>query len=593
MGEKEIAWDLSEIFSGCDDPKISKTMDALLEEAEDIVKEYKGKINITGFSSQNLHDLLEKEEKILANKEELELYCYNLFYANMSIPENKALFNKYKDFETIISKKLAFVELEIGKLVYENPQLIDKENLSNYKNYLEKLKRKSPYKLSEIEEQLILEKDESGIFAWEQLKESWINSRKFKTIVEGKEKVIAFSEFIPLLYHPDRITRLSVIKSVCGLLEREEEIYSSALRNICNDWVKTVNRRQYNSPLHQSFLDNDTTQQIIDNLIKTIEGSVDISQRFLAIKAKLLNLPKLHGADLWAFLPVEKKYTWEETKELILQVYGNFDKTFGEYVSDIFNRKHIDASAREGKTSGIYCSSWYKGKSSFILTSFNGLISEILFLTHEIGHAIHDYLSSRKQTFINFQPGMAVAETASKFGELLLNEHLLNTIKSKNERISFLTNQINVASGIFVHSARYRFEQNLYNAIKEGEFLDGQTISRYWRTARDNVFGDSVEWFDEMKWIWITIPHYFLPNFRFYNYPYAYAQLFVYALYQTFKEEGEEFVIKFKKLLRAGGSLSPEELGKIVGLDITKPDFWQLGMKQYEAFVDELERLMN
>ena len=564
MSEKEIAWDLTEIFSGSDDPKISETMNALLEEADGIIKEHKGKINTTNFSAQNLYDLLQKHEKILAGKEELEIFCLNLFYANMTIPESKALVNKYKDFETTISKNLTFLELEIGKLVNNNPQLTEKEDLSNYQHYLEKIKIKSPYKLSEIEEQLILEKDESGIIAWEQLKDSWLSSRKFEATIEGKKKIISISEFLPISFHPDRSSRISVIKSVCSSLEEEEEIYSSALRYICSDWVKNVNRRHYDSPLHQSLLDNDTTQYIIDNLIKTIEDNIDIYQRFLAIKAKLLKLPKLNGADINAFLPFEKKYTWEEAKELILHVYSNFDKIIENYVRDMFNRNHIDASAREGKIGGIYCSPWYKGKSAFILTTFKGLISEILFLTHEVGHGIHDYLSSRKQTFLNFEPGMVVAETASKFSELLLIEHLLNTIESKNERISLLTNQINFASMVFRHSARFRFEQNLYNAIMDGEFLDGQAISQYWCAARDNVFGDSVEWFDEMKWQWVVVPHYYIPNFRFYNYPYAYAQLFVYALYRTFKDEGEEFVPKFKKLLSAGGSLSPEELGKIV-----------------------------
>lgn len=94
-----------------------------------------------------------------------------------------------------------------------------------------------------------------------------------------------------------------------------------------------------------------------------------------------------------------------------------------------------------------------------------------------------------------------------------------------------------------------------------------------------------------MIWEWIKLPHFYFPNDRFYNYPYVYAQLFVCALYQTYKKEGKAFVPKFKKLLSVGGSLAPEELGKILGLDITTPDFWKLGMKQYEEFVDELEKL--
>jgi len=592
MNEKEIAWDLTKLFTSCDDPEISKTMDAFMEKADEIINQYKGKINIPNFTGQNLHDLLEKYEEILARTEDLEVFSINSFHANMTLPETKALYNKFTDFQSSISKKLTFLELEIGKLVTDKPQIINDETLSNYKFYLEKIRRKFPFKLSETEEQLILEKDQYGAKAWEQLKSSWISTRKFKATVEGKEKEISFSEVYPLFKHPDRETRISVYKSVCGLLEKEEEIYSSALRNICGDWVKNTNRRRYDSPIHQSLIYNDTTQEIINNLMKTIDNNIDIYKKFLKIKTKLLNLPKLSGVDILASLPSEKKYSWDETKKIDLQVYSKFDKSFGEIVRDIFERNHIDASTRKGKTGMIYSISWYNGKSAFILTSFKGLFSDVIPLTHELGHGIHSYLSSREQTFLNYWPGGTVAEIASTFGELLLTDHLLETTESNTEKITLLTNQLNFAGIVtFLASASMWFEQSLYDAIEKGEYLDGKTISKYWCAARDKIYGDSVEWFDDMKWEWITTPHYFFTFSRFYNYPYAYAQLFVYALYQTYKKEGESFVPKFKKLLSAGGSVSPEELGRIVGLDITTPDFWNLGMKQYGVFVDELEKL--
>ena len=594
MSEKEIAWDLTELFAGCDDPKISKTMDVLLEKAEDIVNQYKGKINIVNFTAQNLHDLLEKHEEILARMEDLEVFSYNSFHANMTLPETKALLNKYTDFESNISKKLTFLELEIGKLVTDNPQIINKETLSNYRNYLEKIRRKFPYKLSDAEEQLILEKDLYGAKAWEQLRNSWISSRKFKAIVESKEKMISYSDIFPLIQHPDRETRISVYKSVCGVLKKEEEIYSSALRNLCGDWVKTVKRRNYDSPIHQSLIDNEATQEIINNMMKTVENNTVIYQKFLKIKTKLLNLPKLGDVDILAYLPSEKKYTWDEIKKINLQIYSKFDKTFGEIVSDIFERNHVDASTREGKRAGAFCNPWYNGKSVFILTSFTGLLGDVMPLTHELGHGIHFYLSSREQTFLNYFSGLTVAETASTFGELLLTDHLLKTAESTNEKITLLTNLINWAGiAIFWVSAGMWFEQSLYNAIENGEYLDGKTISKYWCAARYKIYGDSIEYFDDMKWEWSIDHHYFRPSLRFYNYPYVYAQLFVYALYQTYKKEGKTFVPNFKRLLSAGGSVSPEELGKIVGLDLTKPDFWQLGMKQYEEFVGELEKLTN
>jgi len=592
MSEKEITWDLTELFTRCDDPEISETIDAVMEKADEIINQYKGKINGPNFTAQNLHDLLEKHEEILACVEDLEIFSYNSFHANMTLPETKALYNIFMDFQSSISKKLAFLELEIGKLVTDNPQITNEESLSNYINYLKKIRRKFPYKLTETEEQLILEKDQYGAKAWEQLRSSWISTRKFKAIVEGKEKIISFNEYFPLIQHPDRETRISVYKSVFGLLEKEEEIYSSALRNICGDWVKNTNRRRYDSPIHQSLIDNNTTKEIIDNLMKTIDNNIGIYQKFLKIKTKLLNLPKLGGVDIVAYLPSEKKYTWDETKKINLQVYNKFDKSFGEIVLDIFERNHIDASTREGKTGGAYCFTWYNGKSAFILTSFKGLLSDVMPLTHELGHGIHSYLASREQTFLNYMPGMTVAETASIFGELLLTDYLLETTESTNEKITLLTNRLDWAGiAIFHVSASMWFEQSLYDAIEKGEYLDGKTISKYWCAARDKIYGDSVEWFDFMKWQWSAISHFFFTSLRFYNYPYVYAQLFVYALYQTYKKEGESFVPKFKKLLSSGGSVSSEELGKIVGLDITTPDFWNLGMKQYEIFVDELEKL--
>ena len=592
MSEKEIAWDLSEIFSSCDDPQIAKKMDLLTEKADEIVSEYKGKINMHTFTAQNLHDLLEKQERIFADVEDIEVFSKNSFYANMSLPETKAIYNKYKDFQNSILKKLTFVELEVGKFLYENPDIVDEEILSIYKNYLGKVRRKFPYKLSVTEEELIIEKDQFGANAWQQLRDSWISSRKFKATVEGEEKTITISDFLPLAMHPDRETRISVFKSICGLIGKDENVISSALRNICGDWVKIVSRRRYKSPIHQSLIDNDTTQDIIDNLMKTIEENIDVYLRFLKIKTKLLNLPKLNGVDISGRLPFKKKYTWIETKELTIQIYSKFEKEFGEIITDIFNKNHIDASTREGKLGGAYCSPWYNGKSAFILTPFKGLINDVYPLTHELGHGIHSYLSSREQSFINYMPGLLVAETASIFGELLLTDHLLKTTDSTNDKITILANELTGAGFvIFNVSARMWFEQSLYDAIEKGEFLDGNTISKYWCAARDKIFGDSVEWFDEMKWVWMIMPHYFLSFTRFYNYPYVYAKLFVYALYQTYKKEGESFVPKIKQFLSAGGSLSPEELGKIVGLDITTPDFWNLGMKQYEIFVDELEKL--
>ncbi|MHA1931019.1 MAG: M3 family oligoendopeptidase [Promethearchaeota archaeon] len=596
MTEKEINWDFSEMFSGINDPKIEGMMQSLNKEADTYVTEYKGKIGTKNFNAEDLNILFKKLEDFSARADEIQLIATNSFNANMTLPETQALNNKYREFQTQISKKLAFIDLDIGKYVYENKEIISNPTLMNYKHNLETIYRAFPHQLSEIEEQIIIEKNQHGIRAWSQLQGAWLNTRDFKVNVEGEEKILSYGEANNLFTHPDRNTRISANKSIYSLLGKDEEIFTSAIRNICADWVKNSKRRKYDSPMHDSLIVNDTTQEIIDNLIKTMEESVGVYQRYLKIKAKLLNLPKLTCADVVAPLlnVPHKTYSWEEAKEFIDEAFNRFDESFAEYAKDMFDKNHIDASTRKGKRNGAYCAGWYKGKSAFILLSFDGAIRQVYTLTHELGHAIHDYLASRNQTYINVHPGYTVAETASTFGELLMTDLLLEKAETKEEKMGIIAHVLDEAGqAAFQVSARIWFEQSLYDAIEKGEHLDGKTVSKLWCAGRDKIYGDSVEWFEEMDWEWTMKGHYYIPNFRFYNYPYVYAQLFVYALYQTYKKEGKSFVPKFKKLLSSGGSVSPEELGKIVGLDITKPDFWKLGIQQYEDFVNQLENLMK
>ncbi len=596
MTEKEIAWDLTEIFTTHNDPKITETMNNLSKEADDFISDYKGKIDNAEFNSGKLLELFEKQEKFQADLNEIKLFSNRLYSANMTIPESETLKNRVEDFVTNISKDLAFLELEVAKFVEKNINIINDQILTNYKHKLEKIQRAYPHYLSELEEQLILEKDQYGIRAWSNLQSKWLNTRKILVNVEGEDKELSYGEANALFTHPDSETRISANKSIYGLLGKEEYVFSSALKSICGDWIKNSKRRNYNSPMHDSLLVNDTTQEIIDNLMRTIEGGVGVYHKYLNLKARILNLPILNCADVRAPLPIasHKKYSWEQAKNLAIQAYERFDSEFAEIVKDMFDKKHIDASPRKGKRNGANCASWYKGKSAFILMTYTGELNEIFTLIHELGHGIHDYLAIEEHTYFNIHPGYTVAETASTFGELLVTDLLLDTADSKEEKMTILAHVLDDAGqAAFQVSARVWFEQELYKAIERGENLDGKTISKYWCAGRDKIYGDSVEWFEEMDWEWTMKPHYFIPNFRFYNYPYVYAQLFVYALYQTFKREGKEFVPKFKKLLAAGGSLSPEDLGKIVGLDITKQDFWELGIKQYADFVNQLEELMR
>jgi oligoendopeptidase F len=256
----------------------------------------------------------------------------------------------------------------------------------------------------------------------------------------------------------------------------------------------------------------------------------------------------------------------------------------------MYERRHIDGEVRKGKESGAFCASWLAGKSAYILQSFNGRMGDAYAQAHELGHAVHGYLVSRAQNPTNSDVGSCIAETGSIFGELLLTERLLSNAKTKQEKQAILTTVLDeFGMTAFQVSARVFFEQSMYEAIKQGQFLDGETIAKLWVAARDRIYGDAVEWLHVMKWEWTMKPHYYMANYRFYNYPYVFAQLFVFALYRLYKEQGESFIPKLKRLLAAGSSVSPRELGSELGFDITDEKFWDKGMRQAEEFLKMLE----
>jgi oligoendopeptidase F len=468
---------------------------------------------------------------------------------------------------------------------------------------LERLRREVSHQLSEVEEKLVIEKDQFGIRAWEAFQGKWLNTMTFEVEVEGKKKALSFNEAFGLLLSPNRPTRESAMKSICGLLGKDGEIFASALRNICNDWLNVCDRRKYESPMEASLIANDIDQQTITRMLETIENHTDLYHRYLRLKAKILNLPKLCGHDILA--PISEapnvKFDYETARNWVTEAYRGFDEDFTFAVKDMFAKNHIDATPRLGKANGAFSWDWYEGKSAFILTNFNETLSDIYTLAHELGHATHTYYYTRSQTTLNYggisgwdtRFPMITAETASTFGELLLTRLLLSRSKSNKERKAILCRVLDGACVIFRVTTAALFEQSLYDTIKQGEFLDYKTICGLWVAARDRIDGDAIEYFGEAEAAWAPTPHYYMPNYRFYNYPYAYAQLFVYALYQKYLEKGKAFVPKLKEALSAGCSISPLKIGKIFGLDVNDAHFWELGLKQYAHFIEELEKIVR
>ena len=593
MSAQQITWNLTELFRDISDPKIEQAITEATAGAEQFERIYRGKIG--DLSAEGLLQCLREVEAFESKFSDLTLYSSLSFAMDMTQTQAQALNDKVDKLSANISKQLAFYSLELGALVKSKPQIINEPALFNYRHSLERVKRRVEHQLSEVEEQLIIEKDQFGVYAWEELQSKWLNTRLFDIVVLGEKKTLSYGEANGLLPHHDRATRESANRSIYGLLGKDGELFSAALRSICNDWVSVSKRRKYASPMESSLISNDTEERIIGNLLKTVEAGAVSYRRYLKLKAKLMSLPVLGNHDIVASLPEspELKFTFQQAEDLVIKAYSRFDPQYAAAVKEMFQKRRIDATPRFGKRNGAFCAGYYNAKSAYILQSFNNSLTDVYTLAHELGHATHDWYASRSQTLLNMNVPSTVAETASIFGELLVTDHLLENANSDEQRKALLCLVLDEAGmTTFQVTARVWFEQALYASIESGEFLDYKTICSHWTKSRDRIFDDAVTWFPEMQAEWTMKPHYYMANYRFYNYPYVYAQMFVYSLYERYLEEGKAFVPKLVKALSAGGSMSPMEIGEIVGLNVAAPDFWSGGLKVFERFIADLEKII-
>jgi oligoendopeptidase F len=589
----EMRWDLSGLVKSVSPDKIKAELDSMVRAAVVIRDIYAGQVK--GMDAAGVRKLLESLDSFSLEFDGVMGYCSLRYAADSTDEVAKQLHDMMRNSWVKAGQALAFAEVELGQLLLDKPDLPAQPELRNYRHYLERTLARAPHLLSEKEEQLIMAKDRNGIGSWSQLHGDWLGTRTFRLRIDGTDREVTYGEAVGYFTSPDRRLRRGAYSAVLEGIGKDEMVLSSAFRSVSADHLTMCEWRKFPDPITQSLLANDVSKDSIQAMMRVVERNAGIYRRYLRVKAKLLGLENLGGWDLMAPLPFasNSSFEWEDSKSTVIKAYADFDAEFGRWVGEMYSLRRIDGEVRKGKTPGAFCHTWMAGKSAFILQSYNKRVNDVYTQAHELGHAVHAYLYTREQSPANCDIGSCIAECGSTFGELLLTEKLLAEAKGKDDRqvaLSTILDELGIA--VFLVGARYWFEESVYKAIEKEELLDGESLSRLWTSCRDRLFADEVEWLPEMRFDWARPPHYYLPNYRFYNYPYIFAQLFVFSLYRLYKEQGKDFVPKLRVLLAAGSSRSPAELGRDLGFDISSEEFWQKGMLQAEEFLRMLEETL-
>jgi oligoendopeptidase F len=454
------------------------------------------------------------------------------------------------------------------------------------RHHLRSARRYRPHLLSESEEKLLAEKSISSQSAWGRLFGELVAALR----VALDEQELTLDVALSRLQSPDRDARRTAAEAVSTALEPGLRTRSFIYNTLVYD--KSVEDRLRNYPhwLASRNLANETSDESVSALIEAVRRRYDIPQRWYALKAKLLGVPRLADYDRAApVLSEDITFSFAEARELVLDTYGAFSPEAGRVARRFFDEHWIDAPVRPNKRGGAFCSYTVPTVHPYVLLNYTARRRDVLTMAHELGHGLHAALAQPQGAFHQSTP-LTLAETASVFGETLVFERLLAAADGDDQRLSLLAERLDTAMAtVFRQMSMNRFEHLVHTRRRDEGELSPDRIGELWVESQAELFGDSVQITDGYRIWWSYIPHFI--NTPGYVYAYAYGQLLALSAYGRFAQEGESFVPRYLGLLAAGGSRSPEALGAIVGIDLADPGFWDAGLGLIDEQLSAAEKL--
>ncbi|MBQ8370750.1 MAG: M3 family oligoendopeptidase [Clostridia bacterium] len=585
MSVTDRTWDLSILYNGFDDPAFKNdinTLDTLIAEVNNFAANMG-----TMSDTEVIRAYLDGGVKMNEIVEKLFIYANLRYSANTGDTDAASIQGQLMAklsvtaaADTLIQSRIA--QADIDAVIAEEPAL------EEFRYLLTNIKKDSRYLLSDKEETLFAKMSISGASAWSDLQSSLTSS----LAVDYNGDRITLPAVRNLAYDPDPAVRKAAYEAELAACEKIDESVAFALNSIKLQVLNECELRGYESPLAKSLYTSRMKRETLDALLSAMEEYMPVFHKYLRAKAKLLG----HEGGLpWhdLFAPVgsaDKKYTVEDAKEYLLNIFGKFDTELHDMVKAAFDEAWIDFYPREGKVGGAFDCGVPSAHQSRVLTNFDGSFSDIVTLAHELGHSFHD-----RQVFchniLNQGYSMPVAETASTFNEVLVMETAIAEADDRNTKLALMESQLQDACQIICDIySRYTFEASVFEA-RPAEFMNADRMCELMLDAQKKAYGDGLSTLH--RYMWLVKGHYYSGGLSFYNFPYAFGGLFARGLYAKYKETGADFVPVYKAMLRATSVTDVEECAKIAGIDLTEKSFWEAGLQSFAERVEEFCALAN
>lgn len=578
----DVAWDLEPLLG--ETGSVDSLLAEAAEAAEKFSEKYRGRIAY--LSASDLAEAMHALAQISDGVGRVGSYVGLKFSVDTTNPEFGAQMANADEKSTEISNTLLFVELEWAAADDAHvEEVLTQPELDFCRHHLSAARRYRPHLLSEPEEKILADKAVTGSSAWGRL-----FSELTSTIeVDISGETISLEEGLSRLQSPERPVRKEAALAVTCALEPGLRTRAFIFNTLLADKGSDDRLRHFDNWLASRNLDNEASDESVAALVEAVVSRYDIPQRWYTLKAKLLGLDRIFDYDRMALVSdTEETFSWSAAREIVSNAYKSFSPELSDVVERFFNEKWIDAPQRPGKRSGAFCAYTVPDHHPYLLLNWTGRRRDVLTLAHELGHGLHAYLAREQGVFHQNTP-LTLAETASVFGETVTFGRLLSETNEPNQRLALLAESLEgQIATVFRQVAMNQFEDSAHTWRREQGEVSVEQFGDLWISSQSDMLGDSVELTEGYRSWWSYIPHFIgTPG---YVYAYAYGQLLALSVYQLYEERGTSFVDSYLELLRQGGSKSPQELGHIVGVDLSDPTFWDGGLSIIEEQLNAAEQ---
>jgi len=582
-------WSLSDLYTSPDDKKISSDLRKAKKQAEAFRRKYAGTLAKVSRSPVRFKNLLAEYEAIMLLASKPYHYASLLFAESALETGRGGLLQMARTRYVEIVNLLAFFHPEVLSISKQRlRQLSSASSLSAYKNYLIQLIRYQKHELPERDKQIFSDMSLSGKDAVMRMFDEEFASRLYELpIGRGKGRQLGLEEILELLHSPDRDLRRRAQKGFSQGLKEDARRLTLCFNTLLQDKQIRDRYHRFRSPEESRHLENQISPQAAESLVRAAKQSYRDVKRFYEFKRQLLGYKELFDYDRYAPLGKTKKIPWKKAQEWVEEAFEEFHPECGRIAREFFDKGWIDAAARPGKRGGAFCSFVTPDLHPYVFLNYGGTERDVFTLAHELGHAIHAYLM-REQSYLSFDTPLTIAETASVFAELLLYESLMKKTRDASARLAMSIRHVeNIIATVHRQIAMFQFERDIHAAREKGE-LATETFNALWRVRQQEMFKGAVTLTEEYDYWWSYIPHFI--HSPFYVYAYSFGQLLALGLFERYQDSRENFPEKYLDFLKAGNSRSPQQLGRSLGINLSRPEIWQQGVlafrKRVKAAID-------